>query len=73
MRKRFSDRRRRLDGVRPRDIAMKLTGLPSIRSGPTRRASAMQVWNILRLTAPASSMRISTLVSRLSNTRGGAK
>jgi hypothetical protein len=33
----------------------------------------MKVWNIQRLTRPASSMRIITLVSRPSNTRGGAK
>ena len=52
---------------------MKPTDLPSILAGPTRRATSMKAWNILRLSAPASSMRIITVVSRPSNTRGGAK
>ena len=46
---------------------------PSISAGPARWATAMNLWNIERLIAPASSMRIITLVSRPSNTRGGAK
>jgi hypothetical protein len=33
----------------------------------------MQRWNSQRLSAPASSMRIITLVSRPSKMRGGAK
>ncbi|MDT4873586.1 hypothetical protein FQZ97_1088400 [compost metagenome] len=53
--------------------SMKLKDLPSMRSGPTRRASAMKRWNMPRFKAPASSMRIITLVKSPSNTRGGAK
>ena len=42
-------------------------------AGPTRRASAMKRSNSQRLGRAASSMRIITLVSRPSKTRGGAK
>jgi hypothetical protein len=42
-------------------------------SAPTRRATAMKRWNSWRLMAPASSIRIITVVSMFSNTRGGAK
>jgi hypothetical protein len=40
---------------------------------PTRRASAMNDWNMRRFTHEASSIRIVTCVSRPSSTRGGAK
>ena len=40
---------------------------------PTRRATAMKAWNILRLIQPASAMRIITVVRMFSKIRGGAK
>ena len=49
------------------------TGLPSMRAGPTRRASAIARSKSHFLIRPASSMRIITLVRRPSKTRGGAK
>ena len=42
-------------------------------AGPTRRASAMKRRNMARLSRPASSMRMVTLVSSPSKNRGGAK
>ena len=48
-------------------------GLPSRISAPQRRATAMKYSNMPRFTALASSMRIITVVSRFSNTLGGAK
>ena len=47
--------------------------LPSMRAGPCARATFMKCSNMPRIKAPASSMRIITLVSKPSNTRGGAK
>jgi hypothetical protein len=54
-------------------LSMADTGWPSSSAGPTRLATAMQALNSRRLSGLASSMRIITLVSRPSNTRGGAK